>query len=62
MGVSHLLPMVPVRWLGIACLHDLFLTMVSTRYVVCFYHFYVNVTHPSVITIIIVLFLCCFGC
>ena len=29
---------------------------------VCFYHFYVPVTHPSVIAKIIVLFLCCFGC
>jgi hypothetical protein len=27
---------------------------------VCFYRFYVPVTHPSVIAIIIVLFLCCF--
>jgi hypothetical protein len=32
MGVPDLLPMVPVRWLGIACLHGLSLTMVSTRY------------------------------
>ena len=32
MGVSDLLPMVPVRWLGIACLHGLSLTTVSTRY------------------------------
>jgi hypothetical protein len=32
MGVSDLLPVVPVRWLGIACLHGLFLTTVSTRY------------------------------
>jgi hypothetical protein len=31
-GVTDFLPMVPVRWLGIACLHDLFLTTVSTRY------------------------------
>jgi hypothetical protein len=29
---------------------------------VCFYRFYVPVTHPSVIAKIIVLFLCCFGC
>jgi hypothetical protein len=30
---------------------------------VCFYHFYVPVTHPSVIAkIIVLLFLCCFGC
>jgi hypothetical protein len=29
---------------------------------VCFYHFYVPVTHPSVIAKIIVLFLYCFGC
>jgi hypothetical protein len=29
---------------------------------VCFYRFYVHVTHPSVIAKIIVLFLCCFGC
>jgi hypothetical protein len=28
---------------------------------VCFYHFYVSVTHPSVIVKNIVLFLCCFG-
>jgi hypothetical protein len=32
MGVPDLLPMVPVRWLGIACLHGLSLTTVSTRY------------------------------
>jgi hypothetical protein len=32
MGVSDLLPMVPVRWLGIACVHGLSLTTVSTRY------------------------------
>jgi hypothetical protein len=31
-------------------------------YSVCFYHFYVPVTHPSIITKIIVLFLYCFGC
>jgi hypothetical protein len=29
---------------------------------VCFYHFYVPVTHLSVIAKIIVLFLCCFRC
>jgi hypothetical protein len=29
---------------------------------VCFYHFYVPVTHPSVIAKIVVLFLCYFGC
>jgi hypothetical protein len=27
---------------------------------VCFYHFYVPITHPSVIAKIIVVFLCCF--
>jgi hypothetical protein len=32
MGVPDLLPMVPVRWLSIACLHDLSLTTASTRY------------------------------
>jgi hypothetical protein len=32
MGVPDLLPMVPVRWLDIACLHDLSLTTVSTWY------------------------------
>jgi hypothetical protein len=32
MGVPDLLPMVPVRWLDIACLHGLSLTMVSTSY------------------------------
>jgi hypothetical protein len=32
MGVTYLLPMVPVWWLCIACLHVLFLTTVSTRY------------------------------
>ena len=32
MGVPDLLPMVPIRWLGIACLHGLSLTTVSTRY------------------------------
>jgi hypothetical protein len=30
--VPNLLPMVPIRWLDIACLHDLSLTTVSTRY------------------------------
>jgi hypothetical protein len=32
MGVSDLMSMVPVRCLGIACLHGLSLTTVSTRY------------------------------
>jgi hypothetical protein len=32
MGVLDLLPMVPVRWLNIVCLHGLSLSMVSTRY------------------------------
>jgi hypothetical protein len=32
MGVSDLLPMVPIRWLGIACLHGLSLTTMSTQY------------------------------
>jgi hypothetical protein len=32
MGITDLLHMVPVQWLGIACLHGLFLTTVSTRY------------------------------
>jgi hypothetical protein len=32
MGVPDLLPMVPVWWLGIACLHGIFLTTLSTRY------------------------------
>jgi hypothetical protein len=32
MGVSDMLPMVTIRWLGIACLHGLSLTMVLTRY------------------------------
>ena len=32
MGVTDLLHMVPVQWLGIACLHGLFLTMVLTWY------------------------------
>jgi hypothetical protein len=32
MGVTDLLPMVPVRRLSIACLHGLFLTTMSTRY------------------------------
>jgi hypothetical protein len=31
-GVPNLLPMVPVRWLNIACLHGLSLTTVSTQY------------------------------
>jgi hypothetical protein len=31
-GVLDLLPLVPVRWFNIACLHGVFLTMVSTRY------------------------------
>jgi hypothetical protein len=31
-GIPDLLPMVPVRWLSIACLHGLSLTTVSTRY------------------------------
>jgi hypothetical protein len=29
---------------------------------ICFYHFYVPVTHPSIIAKIIVLFIYCFGC
>jgi hypothetical protein len=32
MGVPNLLPMVHVRWLGIACLHGLSLTTMSTWY------------------------------
>jgi hypothetical protein len=32
MKVPDLLPMVPVRWLAITCLHGLSLTTVSTRY------------------------------
>jgi hypothetical protein len=32
MEVPDLLPMVPVRWLGKACLHGLSLTTVSARY------------------------------
>jgi hypothetical protein len=32
MRVSDLLPMVPIRWLDIACLHGLSLTTVSTQY------------------------------
>jgi hypothetical protein len=32
MGVPDLMPMVSVRWLDIACLHDISLTTVSTRY------------------------------
>jgi hypothetical protein len=32
MGVTDLLPMVPVQRLDITCLHGLFLTTVSTRY------------------------------
>jgi hypothetical protein len=32
MGVPDLLPMAPVRWLGIASLHCLSVTTVSTRY------------------------------
>jgi hypothetical protein len=59
MGVPDLLSMVPVQWLGIACLHDLPYHGVNS---VCFYHFYVPITHPSIVTKIIVLFLCCFGC
>jgi hypothetical protein len=31
MMVPDLLSMIPVRWLDIACLHDLSLTTVSTR-------------------------------
>jgi hypothetical protein len=31
-GVPDLLPMVPVRWLDIACLHGISLTTMSTRY------------------------------
>jgi hypothetical protein len=29
---------------------------------VCFYHFYVPVTHPYIIAKNIMLFCCCFGC
>jgi hypothetical protein len=32
MVVPDLLTMVPVRWLGIVCLHGLYLTTMSTRY------------------------------
>jgi hypothetical protein len=32
MGVPDLLPMVHVRWIGIACLHGLSLTTLSTWY------------------------------
>jgi hypothetical protein len=32
MGVLDLMPLVPVRCLGIACLHCLSLTTMSTRY------------------------------
>jgi hypothetical protein len=32
MGVPNLLPMVHVRWLGIACVHGLSLTTMSTWY------------------------------
>jgi hypothetical protein len=32
MGGPDLLPMVPVRWLDIACLHGLSFTTVSSRY------------------------------
>jgi hypothetical protein len=32
MGVPNLLHIVPVRWLGIVCLHGLSLTTMSTRY------------------------------
>ena len=32
MGVPDLLPMVPVRWLDIACLHGISLTTMSTHY------------------------------
>jgi hypothetical protein len=32
MGVPDLMPMVPFRWLGIACLHGLSLTTMSNRY------------------------------
>jgi hypothetical protein len=31
-GVTDLLPMVPVQWLDIACLHGIFLTTMWTRY------------------------------
>jgi hypothetical protein len=31
--VPDLLPMVPIRWFDIACLHDLFFTTMSTRLV-----------------------------
>jgi hypothetical protein len=31
-GILDLLPMVPVRWLDITCLHGISLTMVSTQY------------------------------
>jgi hypothetical protein len=32
MWVPDLMPMLPVRWLDIACLHGISLTMVSSRY------------------------------
>jgi hypothetical protein len=43
MVVPDLLSMVPVRWLGIACLHDLSLTTVSTRILLPLLYTY----HPS---------------
>jgi hypothetical protein len=32
-GVPDLLPMLPIQWLGIACLHGLYFTTMSTRLV-----------------------------
>jgi hypothetical protein len=59
MGIPDLLPMIPVQWLDIACLHGLSLTTMSTRYASTTS---VPVTHPFIIAKIIVLFLRCFGC
>jgi hypothetical protein len=59
MGVPDLLPMVPVQWLVTPAYMAFPYHDVDS---ICFYHFYVPVTHPSVIAKIIVLFLYCFGC
>jgi hypothetical protein len=59
MRVSNLLVMVPVRWLGIACLHGISLTTVSTQMLLPL----LCTCHPSFFHCkIIMLFLCYFGC
>jgi hypothetical protein len=59
MRVLDLVSMVPIRGSALPVYMAFFLSSVDS---ICFYHFYVPITHPSIIAKIIVLFLYCFGC